>query len=225
MSAGDVDGDGQYELIVKWDPSNSKRQFSVGHHRQCLSGLLQAGWHLRWRIDLGMNIRAGAHIRSSRCLTMTEMERPRWCAALHPWHCGWGWKNVLMGSDQVKDYRNSKGYILSGPEYLTVFNGNTGAQITRWPITPPAEMSAWGDTYGKPCGPFSGMYRLSDGVHPSMVFCRGYYTQSNLVAYDFKTESSPSVGSIMALTKPARLMDRVFTTSVAGMWMATDMTR
>ena len=42
---GDVDGDGQYEYIVKWDPSNSKDVSQVGYTGQRLRRRLRAGRH------------------------------------------------------------------------------------------------------------------------------------------------------------------------------------
>jgi len=61
MSVGDVDGDGQYEFFVKWDPSNSKDVSHSGYTGPVYIDCYQLDGTLLYRIDLGMNIRAGAH--------------------------------------------------------------------------------------------------------------------------------------------------------------------
>ena len=66
-SVGDVDGDGQYELFVKWEPTNARDNSTDGITGpvfiDCYKLNLQGdGQATRlWRINLGENIRAGAH--------------------------------------------------------------------------------------------------------------------------------------------------------------------
>ena len=61
MSVGDVDGDGTYEYVVKWDPSNSKDVSQVGYTGPVYIDTYRADGTLLHRLDLGVNIRAGAH--------------------------------------------------------------------------------------------------------------------------------------------------------------------
>jgi hypothetical protein len=60
-SIGDVDGDGQYEFVVKWDPNNSKDVSQVGYTGNTYVDTYKADGTLLHRIDLGVNIRSGAH--------------------------------------------------------------------------------------------------------------------------------------------------------------------
>ncbi|WP_460499069.1 rhamnogalacturonan lyase family protein, partial [Glycomyces tarimensis] len=60
-SVGDLTGDGRYEYIVKWDPSNSKDVSQVGYTGPVYVDAYTQEGELLWRIDLGVNIRAGAH--------------------------------------------------------------------------------------------------------------------------------------------------------------------
>jgi rhamnogalacturonan endolyase len=60
-STADVDGDGEYELILKWDPSNSKDNASDGYTGNVIIDCYKLDGTKLWRIDLGKNIRAGAH--------------------------------------------------------------------------------------------------------------------------------------------------------------------
>ncbi len=61
MSVGDVDGDGQYEYVVKWDPTNQKDVSQVGYTGTVYIDAYRLDGTLLYRIDLGVNIRAGAH--------------------------------------------------------------------------------------------------------------------------------------------------------------------
>ncbi len=61
MSVGDVDGDGEYEYIVKWDPSNSHDVSQKGYTGKCYIDCYKLDGQLLWRLDMGVNIRAGAH--------------------------------------------------------------------------------------------------------------------------------------------------------------------
>lgn len=61
MSVGDIDGDGEYEFIVKWDPSNSHDVSIKGYTGKCYLDCYKLSGRLLWRLDMGVNIRAGAH--------------------------------------------------------------------------------------------------------------------------------------------------------------------
>ncbi|WP_373264408.1 rhamnogalacturonan lyase family protein [Hungatella hathewayi] len=61
MSIGDVDGDGEYEYFVKWEPSNSHDVSHKGYTGSCVIDCYKLDGTLLWRLDLGKNIRAGAH--------------------------------------------------------------------------------------------------------------------------------------------------------------------
>jgi len=79
------------------------------------------------------------------------------------------------------------GMILSGPEYLTVFEGNTGKALSTVDYLPSRGDSAlWGDTRGNRLDRYLASVAYLDGVHPSAVMCRGYYTRATLAAWDWK---------------------------------------
>jgi len=61
MSVGDMDGDGEYEFIVKWDPSNSQDVSIRGYTGHCILDCCRLDGTLLWRLDMGPNMRAGAH--------------------------------------------------------------------------------------------------------------------------------------------------------------------
>src|SRR5690625_165224 len=61
ISVGDLDGDGEYEIILKWDPSNSKDNAHRGYTGEVFIDAYKLDGTFLWRISLGKNIRAGAH--------------------------------------------------------------------------------------------------------------------------------------------------------------------
>lgn len=60
-SVGDLDGDGEYEIIVKWNPSNQVDNSFSGITGPVYLDAYKLNGKQLWRIDLGKNIRAGSH--------------------------------------------------------------------------------------------------------------------------------------------------------------------
>ncbi|TDC06384.1 rhamnogalacturonan lyase [Nonomuraea longispora] len=282
MSVGDVDGDGRYEYVVKWDPSNSKDVSQRGYTGNTYVDTYELDGTLRWRLDLGVNIRSGAHytqfqvydldgdgrsemmlktapgtkiirygsrgqVVSERHVTMprqdvragyshqddyrqsaadyfdhiVEMfakwhERPevvakRWPATLEeafgiePAH-----EYPLSHEDAVElatyfvdvyapgrsgnnRLREFEGFVLTGPEYLSVLDGATGRELQTIPYKPGRgdDGLMWGDYAmsriepGNRVDRFLSAVAYLDGRRPSAVFARGYYTRTTLVAYDW----------------------------------------
>lgn len=183
-SVGDVDGDGEYEIILKWDPSNSKDNSQSGYTGNVYLDAYKMNGTRLWRIDLGINIRAGAHYTQFLVYDFdSDGKAEVACKTADGTKDGVG---TIIGSSTV-DYRNGNGYILSGPEYLTVFNGLTGAAMDTKPYTPArGTVSSWGDSYGNRVDRFIATVAYLDGINPSMVFGRGYYTRLVRSAWDFK---------------------------------------
>jgi rhamnogalacturonan endolyase len=187
-SAADLDGDGEYELIVKWDPSNAKDNSQSGYTGNVYLDAYELDGTLLWRIDLGRNIRAGAHYTQFIVYDFDGDGRAEMAVKTAPGTIDGTGKPVLMGSAQVgDDYRTSSGYILSGPEYLTVFDGLSGASLVTTAYTPPrGTVSSWGDSYGNRVDRFLAGVAYLDGQRPSLLMARGYYTRTVVAAYDFR---------------------------------------
>ncbi|WP_112139992.1 rhamnogalacturonan lyase [Glycomyces dulcitolivorans] len=280
ISPGDLDGDGDYEYVVKWDPSNSKDVSQVGYTGIVyLDAYTQEG-ELLWRIDLGVNIRAGAHYtqfdvydfdgdgksevmlktapgtkttsyvkgreeyitlpRDDRRAGVTHQDDYRMSAADYYDHLvevfrGWDqhpevlngdWPSTIeaaLGADAQFDFayplsqadaetladyfidvyapsrsarnqlRNFNGFVVDGPEYLTVFNGRTGLEMDTidFPVERGDDGLLWGDYAMARIEPgnrvdrfLSGVAYL-DGEHPSAIFARGYYTRTTITAIDW----------------------------------------
>lgn len=216
-SVGDVDGDGQYELIVKWDPSNSKDNSQGGYtgnvYLDCYR--LFTGEKL-WRIDLGVNIRAGAHYTQFLVYDFDKDGRAELICKTAP-----GSKDgtgvyvnqvadlaTIRNASNTKDWRVSGGRVNGGHEYLTVFDGLTGKAIHTISYYPNRNAEAklsdatgtfnWDDRsgkkdrgdYGNRGERYLACVAYLDGQEerPSAVMCRGYYTYAYLWAVDFDGE-------------------------------------
>ncbi len=187
-SVGDLDGDGEYEIVVKWDPSNSKDNSQSGYTGDVYLDAYKLDGTRLWRIDLGKNIRAGAHYTQFMVYDLDGDGKAEVACKTAPGTVDGQTNNVIMsGDDPTADYRNSSGYILSGPEYLTIFNGQTGAAMVTTNYWPPrGDVSSWGDSYGNRVDRFLACVAYLDGVRPSLVMCRGYYTRTVLAAWDWR---------------------------------------
>ena len=182
-SIGDVDGDGEYEIILKWDPSNAHDNSHDGYTGEVYVDCYKLSGKLLWRINLGRNIRAGAHYTQFMVFDFD----------------GDGKAEVVMKTadgtvdgtgkvigDAQADYRSEQGRILTGPEYLTVFNGLTGEAMQTIDYVPErGNLMDWGDSRGNRSDRFLACVAYLDGIHPSVVMCRGYYTRTVLAAFDW----------------------------------------
>ncbi|MFM9327169.1 rhamnogalacturonan lyase, partial [Paenibacillaceae sp. P-15] len=281
MSVGDVDGDGEYEYIVKWDPSNSHDVSHVGYTGNVYLDCYKQDGRLLYRIDLGVNIRAGAHytqflvydfdgdgkaelmfktapgtkvIRyedgkpvSEAFITLLpedaaagyshtddyrmsgadyvahvvemfqswhaheEVVAGRWPATLED--CfgiapQYSYPLSREDAEKLADYfvdvyapsrsprnklREFEGFILKGPEYLTVFRGDTGEELSTVRYKPGRHDDGlmWGDYSWNRIEPGNRVDRFLagvaylDGRTPSALFARGYYTRATMAAYNW----------------------------------------
>ncbi len=284
VSVGDLTGDGRYEYIVKWDPSNSKDVSQVGYTGPVYLDAYTLEGEMLWRIDMGVNIRAGAHYTQfnvfdfdgdgiaevmmktapgtkstsyveggeERYVTLpeddvaagvTHEDDYRLSAEGYYDHLvgmfrGWSehpevvdgnWPATIesaLGAEDEFDFeyplsqadaetladhfidvyaparsernelRNFEGFVLSGPEYLTVFDGATGleAETVDYPVPRGDDGLLWGDYAmsriepGNRVDRFLSAVAYLDGKSASSIFARGYYTRTTIAAYDWDGE-------------------------------------
>lgn len=183
-SVGDLDGDGEYELVLKWDPTNSKDNSQAGYTGNVYLDAYKLDGTLLWRIDLGKNIRAGAHYSPFLVYDFDGDSKAEIAFKTADGTID-GVGNVIGRADA--DHRNSTGYVLQGSEYLTVFEGQTGKALVTTEYDPPrGDVASWGDSYGNRVDRFLAAVAYLDGETPSIVMARGYYTRTVLSAYSFK---------------------------------------
>lgn len=211
-SVGDLDGDGEYEIVLhQAGRGRDNSQFGMTD-----APILQAyklDGTLLWTINLGKNIREGAHYTQFMVYDFDgDGKAEIACKTADGTVDG---KGKIIG-DEKADWRapegtfvevdnpdgggrrqNITGKILSGSEYLTVFDGQTGAEIFTTDFIPPRhptkqnptgnELNAiWGDGYGNRADRFLAAVAYLDGEHPSLIMSRGYYTRTVIAAWDFR---------------------------------------
>ena len=212
-SVGDLDGDGDYEIVLHQSP-RGRDNSRPGLTDAPILEAYELDGTLLWRINLGLNIREGAHYTQFMVYDLDgDGKAEVACKTADGTVDGTGKiigdPNVLHRNPEgsVRQSRsrrtgeireqNSEGYILSGPEYLTIFDGATGAALAtteydppRHPktLTPTSEQlrEIWGDGYGNRVDRFLACIAYLDGKQPSLVMCRGYYTRSVLAAWNWR---------------------------------------
>jgi rhamnogalacturonan endolyase len=181
-----------YEIFVKWYPSNAHDNSESGYTGETLIDCYRLDGTRLWQIDLGKNIRSGAHYTQFMVYDLDgDGKAELVCKTADGTKDGVG---VYIGNSSA-NYVTSSGTIMSGPEYLTVFNGLTGAAIHTVDYDPPRTIlvhsgpednnANWGDNYGNRSERYLACVAYLDGIHPSVVMCRGYYTHIFLTAYTF----------------------------------------
>jgi rhamnogalacturonan endolyase len=196
-SAGDLDGDGQYEIITHRTSKSRDNSFNGITGTPVLEAYQLDGRFL-WRIDLGINIREGEHYTQFMVYDLDGDGRAEIaCKTADGTRDGTG---RILG-DATRDWRNKEegsqkfGRILSGPEFLTIFDGKTGAALKTVDYIPGRDpIDGWGglggnggtDSYGNRCDRFLACVAYLDGKRPSLVMCRGVYGRSVLAAWDWR---------------------------------------
>lgn len=218
-SAADLDGDGEYELVVKFEqnPQDNSRGGPTGHTYLQAYKVTPAVAGPLWTIDLGRNIREGAHYTQFQVFDLDgDGKAEIVCKTADGTVDGTGKvigdpkANWVQGEDgtvsvlmttregaKISRSINTVGHILSGPEYLTVFNGLTGAAMATTDyvparvdgtteLRPQALQDVWGDANGNRSDRYLAGVAYLDGQHPSVIMCRGYYTRTTVAAWDWR---------------------------------------
>lgn len=187
-SVGDLDGDGEYEIVLKWDPSNAKDAAQAGFTGECIIDAYKMDGTRLWRVNMGPNIRAGQHDTQFMVYDYDgDGKAEMACRTADGTIAGDG---TVIG-DASKNYAVlNDGKNLQGPLYLTVFKGEDGSIIDTVDYDPQTQgktksgykwdVITWGDDPNGEWGNRSERYLAAvaylDGTRPSMIFCRGYYT-------------------------------------------------
>lgn len=211
-SVGDLDGDGEYEIVLH-QAGRGRDNSQAGMTSEPILQAYKLDGTLLWTINLGKNIREGAHYTQFMVYDLDGDGRAEIaCKTADGTIDGKGkiigdakadWRNPEgttaegINSRGETGRRNTSGYVLKGPEYLTVFDGLTGAELATTGYLPmrhpekndptTEEMKeVWGDGYGNRIDRFLAAVAYLDGERPSLIFSRGYYTRTVIAAWDFR---------------------------------------
>lgn len=180
----DLDGDGRYEIVLKWQPTNAKDNSQAGHTAPTLIDAYRLDGTRLWRIDLGPNIRSGAHYTP---FTVFDLDGDGRAELMLRTADGTRDGQGRVQGQADAEHRNAHGHVLRGDEFISVFDGRSGALRASAPYSPPrGDVAAWGDTYGNRVDRFLAGVAYLDGQRPSAVFSRGYYTRAVIAAWDWR---------------------------------------
>ena len=197
-STGDVDGDGEYEIIVKWTSS----EHDVGSPgNPAYSGTVHlAAYKLDgtklWKndIELGKNVYSSAHTvqflvydfdgdgkSEVMCQTSLGSKDGQGKYVSNAAQTDEEIKAITDEENSTADYRGY-GRITEGKEFLTVFNGETGVAMDtiNLPTTRGSENGVdYGDDFGNRSNRFVSDIAYLDGEKPYAIYLRGYYFGRN----------------------------------------------
>ena len=211
-SVGDLDGDGEYEIVLH-QVGRGRDNSHAGFTTEPILQAYRLNGTLLWTINLGKNIREGAHYTQFIVYDLDGDGRAEIACktadgtvdgkgkiigdAKADWRAAEGTFVEVHNPDGAERRQNVTGKILSGPEYLTVFDGRSGAELATTKFIPPRHPTklnptgdelneVWGDGYGNRVDRFLAAVAYLDGERPSLIMSRGYYARTVLAAWDFR---------------------------------------
>ena len=217
-SVGDLDGDGEYEIVLH-QAGRGRDNSQAGMTTEPILQAYKLNGTLLWTINLGKNIREGAHYTQFMvydfdgdgraeiaCKTADGTVDGKGKIIGDPkadWRYPEGSEIPTVDPKGVEGKRNETGYVLRGPEFLTVFDGLTGGELATTNYIParhPTKLNPtsrdlydiWGDGYGNRVDRFLAGVAYLDGVHPSLIMSRGYYTRTVVAAWDWRDKKLTS---------------------------------
>ncbi len=224
-SCGDVDNDGEYELIIKWDPSNKKDNGEHGITGNVYIDCYELDGTRLWRIDLGKNIRAGDHYTQfivydfdgDGKAEMALRTAPGSTDSTGAYVSEKGtsingedllWKDSYTGTvfSDTSTLYDANGHVKQGPDWLTMFNGETGEAMSTVNFYPQrGNTNDWGDDYGNRSERFLAGVAYLDGERPSFIMSRGYYERAGMAAYNWDGEKFTMLWSRLDTQKGGNL--------------------
>lgn len=185
----DMDGDGEYEIILKWSPSNEKDAASTGTTSPEYYGCYKMNGKRLWILTGGPNMFSSAHTSPFVAWDLDgdgfgELMIKTGHGAID------GEGNYLsVDNNPTGNYLNSRGKQVEGEEWITVFDGITGAELQTIPYHTDyaAGSSYWGDNNQNRSERYLAGIAWLDGEdsNPSAIFSRGYYSGAFIGAYDW----------------------------------------
>ncbi len=205
ISVGDLDGDGDYELVVKWMPDNQRDNGDNGYSSPCILEAYEIDGTRLWQINLGLNIRSGNHYTQFLVYDFDGDGKAEMICKTAPGskdgkgnYVSAAGDATIQSTDNTKNYVASNGHVTGGEEFLTVFNGETGAAMnTIWyspnrgmvdfPTAASSYSSNWKDSNNNRGNRHNAAVAYLDGLNalPSAIMQRGYYYHCYLWAVDW----------------------------------------
>ncbi|MGN0150516.1 MAG: stalk domain-containing protein [Clostridia bacterium] len=181
-SIADCDGDGELDIILKWEPDDRQDNSINGYTSPTIIDAYKTDGTRMWRINMGYNIRSGAHYVQ---FMVADFDGDGKAEMFVKTSDGTTDNEGNVVGDPNAYWIGETGRALDGPEYVTAFDCETGTIIDTAEFIPGRGNSEdWGDNYGNRVDRFLGGIAHLGGDNPSCILSRGYYTRSCVTAYD-----------------------------------------
>ena len=194
-SIADLDGDGEYEIVLKWNAS-TRDTSKPGYTSECILDAYEFDGTQMWRINMGPNIRSGEHDTQFMVADFDNDGAAE--MAVRTADGTIAGDGSVIGDADAEWYKNNDGKNLDGPLFITVFKGSDGSIIDSQPFFPQSigkysdgtewDISSWGDDWGNRSERYLGAIATFDGVTTSFIQARGYYDRSCMAAYHLENE-------------------------------------
>ncbi|MEK7409250.1 MAG: hypothetical protein AAB225_29655, partial [Acidobacteriota bacterium] len=179
VAVGDLDGDGEYDFVVKRGSQDIDPSQSIASENTFKLERYKRDGTFLWRVDLGWNIEQGIWYSPFIVYDLDGDGRAEVVTKI-------GEVDEDLDGDGITDYRNPAGRVLAGPEYFVVIDGLTGEIRARENWIARGNVSDWGDNYGNRVNRNLMAVAYLDGEMPSLVIFRGTYTQMFAEAWNFR---------------------------------------
>ena len=203
-SVGDLDGDGEYEIIVRRTPKDYFNQLQVDEATKKVIDTREAyplveayemdGTHM-WTLDIGKNEANEIDVNFLVYDFDGDGKAEVVMRSYDGMTDGKGNKIGVADADYVQSLQKQKDrqYLAEGNEYLSVFDGQTGEEVARTELLPKRDpLSSWSSKYTDTSRltKRASHYLLStaylNGETPSIVMLRGAWDAVKLAAWDYK---------------------------------------
>ena len=187
----DMDGDGEYEIVLKWSPNNEKDAASSGTTSPAFYSCYKLDGTRLWMMHTGNSMFNSAHTSQFIAWDLDGDGYGEFMVKTGPGAIdGKGNYVIMAGDDPTKSWKGSNGKQTSGPEYISVFKGSTGEELKTIKYhTAYADESTdfWGDSKQNRSERYLAAIAWLDGEdkNPSAIFARGYYSGCKIGAYDW----------------------------------------
>ncbi len=187
----DMDGDGEYEIILKWAPSNEKDAASSGTTSPAFYSCYKLDGTRLWMLHTGHNMFNSAHTTPFIAWDLDGDGYGEFMVKTAPGAIDGDGNYVLLpGDNPNENLKSGRGKQDHGSEYITVFDGMTGAElqtIKYHTAYGDETTSFWGDSNQNRSERYLAAIAWLDGEegNPSAIFARGYYSGCKIGAYDW----------------------------------------
>lgn len=184
----DMDGDGEYEIVLKWAPSNEKDAAGSGTTSPAFYGCYKLDGTRLWMLHTGANMFNSAHTAMFIAWDLDGDGYGEFMVKTAPGAIDGEGNYVLLGNDDpTENLKSGRGKQDHGSEYITVFDGLTGAELQTIPYHTAYADFSWGDEKQNRSERYLVAIAWLDGeqANPSAIFARGYYNGCRIGAYDW----------------------------------------